>query len=108
MYTYFFSPNESVPPIQDHSIYLNPNIGKDGKNRSLLGQCGSVIVCLLIAAILLPFMIVEVFGADFDPEWNKLFFLLPNVAPTFLIPALFFITNPKSFTIIKDVVLDMF
>ena len=97
-----------MAPAYNHGFNLNPNIGKDGKNKSILGQCGTVIACLLIGITLLPFMVVEVFGADLDPEWHKLFFLLPNVAPTFLIPALFYVTNPKSLTVIKKVILDMF
>ena len=95
------------PNVLNQGFNLNPNIGKDGKNKSILGKCGTIIASILLSISLLPFFVTELFGAKVESEWHKLFFLLPNIVPTFLIPALFYFTNPRSFCIIKDIMFDL-
>lgn len=104
----FRSNTNPAPVVLNLGLNLNPNIGTDGKNKSILGKCGTVFASLLMMVVLLPFFLTEIFETKFEPEWHKLYFLLPNIVPTFLIPALFYVTNPKSFLIIKDLIYDLF
>ena len=96
------------PPEQNQGFNLNPNIGPNGKNKSIVGPFVAGIATIVFIVSYLPFILIESFSADFGSLWDIISFLLPTIIPTFLIPIMFYFTTPKSFAMIKDIISDMF
>ena len=96
------------PPEQNQGFNLNPNIGPNGKNKSIVGPFVAGIATIVFIVSYLPFILIESFSADFGSLWDIISFLLPTIIPTFLIPIMFHFSTPKSFVMIKDIISDMF
>ena len=80
----------------------NPNIGPDGKNKSVLGLSGILVMALTGIIMSIPF-----FGQVFL-DWKLGYlnivvsYLIPNIMVSFILPIVFFIRQPKCLTVILE------
>ena len=114
--------NKSVNPGQVHSnltkrvslvsitsqkirnLQSNVNIGRDGKNINLVGNFGTALIVLLMGGFLMV-NIIYVSGFEIGAFAGKINALLPFLVPSFILPGLFYLNNPKSIQIIRDALL---
>ena len=80
----------------------NPNIGPDGKNKSVLGLSGIFVMALTGILMSIPF-----FGQVFlDWELGYLnivvSYLIPNIMVSFILPIVFFVRQPKCLRVILE------
>ena len=87
---------------------LNPNIGQDGRNKSLVSYCGMILVANMINIAFVPSFLKEVLSVEIGSEWDRIHLILPSIVSTFLIPILFYVSTPKSFKMTKEIIADMF
>ena len=111
--------NKSVNPGQVHSnltkrvslvsitsqkirnLQSNVNIGRDGKNINLVGNLGTALIVCLMGGFLMV-NIIYVSGFEIGAFAGKINALLPFLVPSFILPGLFYLNNPKSIQIIRD------
>ena len=80
----------------------NPNIGPDGKNKSVLGLSGIFVMALTGIIMSIPF-----FGQVFL-DWKLGYlnivvsYLIPNIMVSFILPIVFFIRQPKCLMVILE------
>ena len=96
------------PSNQNPGFNVNPNIGPDGKNKSIVSPKVAKIASIVFCFSFIPLIIVEEYSVDLGSQFDMISFLIPTIFPTFFIPLMFYITTPKSFTMIKEIVSDMF
>ena len=114
--------NKSVNPGQVHSnltkrvslvsitsqkirnLQSNVNIGRDGKNINLVGNLGTALIVCLMGGFLMV-NIIYVSGFEIGAFAGKINALLPFLIPSFILPGLFYLNNPKSIQIIRDALL---
>ena len=114
--------NKSVNPGQVHSnltkrvslvsitsqkirnLQSNVNIGRDGKNINLVGNLGTALIVCLMGGFLMV-NIIYVSGFEIGAFAGKINALLPFLVPSFILPGLFYLNNPKSIQIIRDALL---
>ena len=114
--------NKSVNPGQVHSnltkrvslvsitsqkiknLQFNVNIGRDGKNINLVGNFGTALIVCLMGGFLMV-NIIYVSGFEIGAFAGKINALLPFLVPSFILPGLFYLNNPKSIQIIRDALL---
>ena len=96
------------PSHENLSFYMNPNIGPDGKNNSIVSPTVAKIASVVFCISFVPLILVEEYSVDLGHQFDMISFLFPTIFPTFFIPIMFYITTPKSFAMIKEIVSDMF
>ena len=89
-------------PNRQITYQSNPNIGPDGKNKSVLGLSGILVMALTGIIMSIPF-----FGQVFL-DWKLGYlnivvsYLIPNIMVSFILPIVFFIRQPKCLTVILE------
>ena len=86
------------------NLQSNANIGKDGKNIHLVGNLGTALIVCLMGGLLMM-NIIYVSGFEIGAFAGKINALLPFLVPSFILPGLFYLNNPKSIQIIRDALL---
>ena len=89
-------------PNRQVTYQANPNIGPDGKNKSVLGLSGIFVMALTGIIMSIPF-----FGQVFlDWELGYLnivvSYLIPNIMVSFILPIVFFVRQPKCLRVILE------
>ena len=58
---------------------LNPNIGQDGRNKSLVSYCGMILVANMINIAFVPSFLKEVLSVEIGSEWDRIHLILPSI-----------------------------
>ena len=94
--------SDNEVPNRQVTYQANPNIGPDGKNKSVLGLSGIFAMALTGIIMSIPF-----FGQVFL-DWKLGYlnivvsYLIPNIMVSFILPIVFFVRQPKCLMVILE------